>query len=150
MLQKYAASAMNELLSWYGYEKVDEREAQGLQLRPPGVAPPPGAAPTSRKRAKLRARTKTPPSDDESSDSDAAAPDRLRPRPPASPPGTPTPHPENKCNFTQFELFLIKTYQFNCFFYSNKLLILLMFKLGIFFQFEMIRRDKKRLYLMCW
>lgn len=31
-LQEYAETAMNELLGWYGYDKVDSRDTQGLNL----------------------------------------------------------------------------------------------------------------------
>lgn len=31
-LQEYAETAMNELLGWYGYEKLDSRDTQGLNL----------------------------------------------------------------------------------------------------------------------
>ncbi|KAE8750813.1 hypothetical protein FOCC_FOCC002524, partial [Frankliniella occidentalis] len=32
-IKDYAETAMNELLSWYGYDKLDRREAQNLSLR---------------------------------------------------------------------------------------------------------------------
>jgi len=32
MLQEYAETAMNEFLGWYGYDKVDSKDTQGLDL----------------------------------------------------------------------------------------------------------------------
>jgi len=32
LFQEYAETAMNELLGWYGYDKLDSRDTQGLNL----------------------------------------------------------------------------------------------------------------------
>ncbi|CAB3363776.1 Hypothetical predicted protein [Cloeon dipterum] len=50
-IKKYAETAMNELLGWYGYEKVDSTETQGLQLRQFG---PSASLIASQKRAKMQ------------------------------------------------------------------------------------------------
>ncbi|XP_059478333.1 sine oculis-binding protein homolog [Neocloeon triangulifer] len=79
-IKKYAETAMNELLGWYGYEKVDSAETQGLQLRHFG---PSASLLASQKRAKMqleggaprrlahtRHRQKSTPAPPESTDSD--------------------------------------------------------------------------------
>ncbi|KAK7870285.1 hypothetical protein R5R35_001010 [Gryllus longicercus] len=106
-IKEYAETAMNELLGWYGYDKVDARDTQGLNLHhfassappaqrsppqvssqaeAPGAPParPPAAAPDASSSASGSANG-------DSSDAGGSSPGSARRDPAPAPAPAPTP-----------------------------------------------------------